>query len=402
MKEIKGGLSAVKNVQTSGVHAGFKKENKDLALIYFPKGATIAGVFTKNLIKAHPVLYDEKMLKAKSDFKAILINSGNANVSNGAQGDQDVLTMANETAKKLNIVPEEVLVCSTGIIGVPMDLAPLESGLEKAVAALNDSDSTEAAQAIMTTDTKVKQLSFAVEIGGETIHIGAIIKGAGMIHPNMGTMLGYLTTDLAVPQAQLQKILIEATNKSFNQMTVDGDTSTNDTVLLASTNEKELDLSEQNLAAFAEAVTAVCQELAKMVAADGEGATKFIEVHVDSAASEADATKIAKTVATSSLVKTAIYGGDANWGRVLMAIGNSEPSELDPYQLTIIFASAAGEVLVCQNGQGVSFSEAKASEILKENAIEIKIGLGVGDAQSSVWTCDMSIDYIKINSDYRS
>ena len=402
MKKIKGGLSAVKHVQTSGVHAGYKKETKDLALIYFPKGATVTGVFTKNLIKAHPVIYDQERLKQQSLFKAILINSGNANVSNGAQGDQDVLTMAQETAKKLNIFPEEVLVSSTGIIGVPMDLEPLESGLEKAVAALNDSDSTQAAQAIMTTDTKVKQLSYAVEIGSETIHIGAMIKGAGMVHPNMGTMLGYLTTDLVVPQNQLQEILIDVTNKTFNQMTVDGDTSTNDTILLATTNEKELELSDQVVSEFAEAVTAVCQELAKMVAADGEGATKFIEVHVDSAATEADAIKVAKTVATSSLVKTAIYGGDANWGRVLMAIGNSEPSELDPYQLTIIFASAAGEVLVCQNGQGVSFSEAKASEILKENAIEIKIDLGVGDAQGSVWTCDMSIDYIKINSDYRS
>ena len=402
MKAIKGGLSAVKNVQTSGVHAGFKKEDKDLALIYFPKGATVAGVFTKNLIVAHPVLYDQKLLKEKSQFKAVLINSGNANVSNGAQGDQDVLMMAEETAKKLTILPEEVLVSSTGIIGMPMNLEPLESGLEQAVRTLNNSDSTEAAQAIMTTDTKIKQLSYALKIGDETIHIGAMIKGAGMIHPNMGTMLGYITTDLAVPQDQLQSILIDATNKSFNLMTVDGDTSTNDTVLLATTNEIELELTEKVVSEFTKAVTTVCQELAKMVAADGEGMTKFIEVNVDSAATEVDATKVAKTVAVSSLVKTAIYGGDANWGRVLMAIGNSEPSELDPYSLSISFASVAGEVLVCQNGQGVSFSEAKATEILNEEEIEINIGLGVGDAHSSVWTCDMSLDYIKINSDYRS
>ena len=402
MEKIEGGLSAVQDVWTSGVHAGFKTKQKDLALIYFPKGATVAGVFTRNLIKGHPVLYGQEMLKKQSEFKAVIINSGNANVSNGLQGDQDVLAMAEKTAKRLDIRPEEVLVSSTGIIGVPMDLTPLESGLEKAVEALNDTDSTAAAKAIMTTDTKLKQVAYRLEVEGETIHIGGIIKGAGMIHPNMGTMLGYLTTDLALPQKQLQEILRQATDESFNLMTVDGDTSTNDTVLLASTNAVTVELTDEVLSTFSQAITEVCQELAKKIAADGEGQTKFVEVNVQGAASVGDAKKIAKTVATSSLVKTALYGGDANWGRVLMAIGNSEPSALDPYRLSISFASKAGELLVCQNGQGVSFSEAKATEILSASEIQIEIDVGLGEGERSVWTCDMSLDYIKINSDYRS
>ncbi len=402
MKAIKGGLSAVKNVQTSGVHAGFKFKNKDLALIYFPKGATVAGVFTKNLIQAHPVIHGKKMLQERSTFKAILINSGNANVSNGPQGDADVSAMAEAAAKKLGIQPKEVLISSTGVIGQRMDLSPLAGGLEQAVSQLNAEDSTNAAEAILTTDTRVKQLSYAFEINGEALHIGAIIKGSGMIHPNMGTMLGYITTDLAVPQNLLHQVLLEATENSFNKMTVDGDTSTNDTVLLASTNEIKLELTDSVVQEFSKAVEAVCQELAKMVAADGEGMTKFVEVNVHAAASEADATKIAKEVATSNLVKTAIYGGDANWGRVLMAVGNSEADELDPYSISIDFTSPAGTVLVCEQGQSVLFDEEKAAEILAEQDIQINIALGLGQAASSVWTCDMSVDYIKINSAYRS
>lgn len=402
MKAITGGLSAVNNVYTAGVHAGFKYKNKDLALIYFPKGATVTGVFTKNLIQAHPVIHGKKMLEKHSEFKAIIINSGNANVSNGKQGDQDVQYMVETTANKLAIKPEEVLVSSTGVIGEPMNLDPLTIGLDKAISQLNNTDSSDAAQAIMTTDTKLKQISYEFEIAGEKIRIGAIIKGSGMIHPNMGTMLGYITTDLAVSQHELKKILLNATNNSFNKITVDGDTSTNDTVLLASTNEIELELTDQVIVEFSDAIEIVCQELAKMVVADGEGMTKFVEVNVDSAATETDAAQVAKEVATSNLVKTAVYGGDANWGRVLMAIGNSDPKILDPYKISIDFSSSAGTVSVCQNGQAVPFDDMKASKILIEDNIQINIDLGIGTHYSSIWTCDMSIDYIKINSDYRS
>lgn len=402
MKAIKGGLSAVKNVQTAGVHAGFKYKNKDLALIYFPTGATVAGVFTKNLIQAHPVIYDKALLEENKQFKAIVINSGNANVSNGSQGDEDVQNMAEMTAEKLGIEPQEVLVSSTGVIGESMDLSPLDKGLDKAISQLNDHDSTGAAQAIKTTDTTTKQVAYEVDINDKTVHIGGIIKGSGMIHPNMGTMLGYITTDLALPQPLLKNILLQATDQSFNKMTVDGDTSTNDTVLLATTGEIELELTDPVILEFSKAIQKVCQDLAKMVVDDGEGKTKFIEVNVDAAVQEEDATKIAKEVAVSNLVKTAIYGGDANWGRVMMAIGNSQPSALDPYKISIAFTSAAGQVLVCQEGQTTSFDEAKASKILAEEDIQINIDLGIGEAQSSVWTCDMSLDYIKINASYRS
>jgi len=402
MEKIKGGLSAAANVYTAGVHSGFKYKNKDLALIYFPEGATVAGVFTRNLIQAHPVIYDKKMLEEQSEFKAIIINSGNANVSNGNQGDQDVVFMAEIAAKKLGIEPNEVLISSTGVIGEAMDLSPLAKGLDLAIEELNSEDSSNAAEAIMTTDTTMKQVSYEIELGVEKVHIGGIIKGSGMIHPNMGTMLGYITTDLAIPQGQLKSILKTATDKSFNKMTVDGDTSTNDTVLLAATKKKKIPLTDQVISEFSKAVEEVCQELAKMVAKDGEGMTKFVEVNVEGAAGEGDAVKAAKEVATSNLVKTALYGNDANWGRVLMAIGNSEPSQLDPYKIAIEFSSSAGTIQLCKNGKSLDFDEEKALEILKEEEILINIDLGLGNGHSSVWTCDMSIDYIKINSDYRS
>lgn len=394
------GLCAVEGVETNGIHTGFKAQDKDLALIYFPDGATVTGVFTRNKVKAHSVLYDMEMLKNFTNFKAILVNSGNANACNGLTGEQDVHTMTDSLAGKLNIDAHEVLVSSTGVIGEPLNLQPFYSGLDTLVSGLKTDDSTSAAEAIMTTDTVPKQLSFEVDIGGETVHFGAMIKGAGMIHPNMGTMLGYIVTDAGLSQDALNTALKSATDDSFNVMTVDGDTSTNDTVLLASTNKVMLD--ESHLDEFTAVLTAMCQKLSQMIARDAEGATKFVTVNVVNAASKHDAVSVAKTVATSSLVKTAIYGQDANWGRVIMAIGNSDAEMLNPDAITIKFAAGNDDVLVCHEGLAVPFDEGHAYNILSNTDVEIFIDLNAGEHSSQVWTCDMSVDYVKINADYRS
>lgn len=394
------GLCAVKGVETNGIHTGFKAQDKDLALIYFPDGATVTGVFTRNKVKAHSVLYDMEMLKNFTNFKAILVNSGNANACNGLTGAQDVHTMTDALAGKLNIDAHEVLVSSTGVIGEPLNLQPFYSGLDTLVSGLKTDDSTSAAEAIMTTDTVPKQLSFEADIGGETVHFGAMIKGAGMIHPNMGTMLGYIVTDAGLSQDALNTALKSATDDSFNVMTVDGDTSTNDTVLLASTNKVMLD--ESHLDEFTAVLTAMCQKLSQMIARDAEGATKFVTVNVVNAASKHDAVSVAKTVATSSLVKTAIYGQDANWGRVIMAIGNSDAETLSPDAITIKFAAGNDDVLVCHEGLAVPFDEGHAYNILSNTDVEIFIDLNAGEHSSQVWTCDMSVDYVKINADYRS
>ncbi len=397
---VQKGLCAVEGVETNGIHTGFKAQDKDLALIYFPDGATVTGVFTRNKVKAHSVLYDMEMIKNYTDFKAILINSGNANACNGLNGEEDVQSMTSAVAEKLHIDAHEVLVSSTGVIGEPLDLKPFYAGLDSLVGGLGTDSSTSAAEAIMTTDTVPKELSFEAEIGGETIHFGAIIKGAGMIHPNMGTMLGYIVTDAALSQNALNTALKSATDDSFNVMTIDGDTSTNDTVLLASTNKVMLD--EAYLDEFTAVLTVMCQQLSRMIARDAEGATKFVTVSVVNAATKSDAVSVAKTVATSSLVKTAVYGQDANWGRVIMAIGNSDTETLNPNTITIKFASGEDEVLVCHEGLAVPFDEGRAYNILSNTDVEIFIDLNTGDYSGEVWTCDMSVDYVKINADYRS
>lgn len=399
---ISGGLCAIENVWVSGVHSGFKHCNKDLALIYFPKGATVVGVFTKNTIQSHHIKYDKKRLNEQATFKAIMINSGNANTFNGPKGDTDVQIMANTLASKLKIQPDEVLICSTGVIGVPMDLSNFDNQVDTLVHNLTAGDSIQAAEAIMTTDTKIKQAAIAFEIEGQLVHLAAIAKGSGMIHPNMGTMLSYLVTDLDLGQETLQQLLKASVNQSFNKISVDGDTSPNDTVLLASTNKVSVKPTKQHILIFQEKLTEICQMMAQEIVADGEGATKFVTVAVKGAADQADAEGIAKQVATSSLVKTAVYGQDANWGRVLSAIGQAQPDYLDPTKIQISFISEKGEILTCKNGQGLVFDEDLAYEILSETDITIAIDLGIGKSQIAVWTCDMTEDYIKINADYRS
>ncbi|MGH2119468.1 bifunctional glutamate N-acetyltransferase/amino-acid acetyltransferase ArgJ, partial [Aerococcus sp. L_32] len=322
-------------------------------------------------MQSHHIKYDKKRLNEQATFKAIMINSGNANTFNGPKGDTDVQIMANTLASKLTIQPDEILICSTGVIGVPMDLSNFDDQVDTLTHNLTDGDSIQAAEAIMTTDTKIKQAAIAFEIEGQPVHLAAIAKGSGMIHPNMGTMLSYIVTDLDLGQETLQQLLKESVNQSFNKISVDGDTSPNDTVLLASTNKVSVKPTKQNILIFQEKLTEICQMMAQEIVADGEGATKFVTVAVKGAASQADAEAIAKQVATSSLVKTAVYGQDANWGRVLSAVGQSQPDYLDPAKIQISFISEKGEILTCKNGQGLVFDEDLAYEILSETEITI-------------------------------
>lgn len=402
MKKIAGGLCAINSVFASGIHAGFKLNKKDLSLIYFPKGATVAGVYTKNAIQSHHIAYDRYLLKHHSMVKAILTNSGNANTCNGDQGDQDVQKMAQTLADDLNIEPTQVLVCSTGVIGVPMTLNNFDEKINQLTSQLTDKDSITAVEAMMTTDTHPKQLAYEFKIDQQTIKIAGITKGSGMIHPNLGTMLSYLVTDVALDQAELKRMLSKVVDHSFNRLTVDGDTSPNDTVFLASTGEITIEWNEEKLVTFYQNLELMCQDLAKMMAADGEGATKYVEVVVTGGQNQADAVKIAKEVATSSLVKTAIFGQDANWGRIISAIGQCQPDVLDPSKIDIAMASKNGQIALCSQGTGLTFDEELAVEIMSERELSILIDLGIGNFQAEVWTCDMTTDYIKINANYRS
>lgn len=402
MKKLNGGVCALEDVLASGLHAGFKQQKKDLGLLYFPKGVKVAGVFTKNAIQSHHIKYDQALLRQNHSFKAILTNSGNANTCNGVVGDETVLQMVNTLARTLKIQADEVLVCSTGVIGVPMNLNDFDKKCARLVCQLTKEDSLSAVEAMMTTDTFAKQLAYEFKVGDRTVKIAGITKGAGMIHPNLGTMLAYLVTDADLEQAQLHRLLKDVVGESFNCLTVDGDTSPNDTVFLASTGKVKISWNDETLADFYKGLLELSQELTRLMAKDGEGATKFVEVIVKCAQTHADALKIAKAVATSSLVKTALYGQDANWGRIISAIGQSQPEYLQADKIAIAFESEAGYVQVCEHGVGLPFDETQALAVMSEQSVTIIIDLGLGVSNSKVWTCDMSLDYIKINADYRS
>lgn len=402
MKKLNGGVCALEDVLASGLHAGFKQQKKDLGLLYFPKGVKVAGVFTKNAIQSHHIKYDQALLRQNHSFKAILTNSGNANTCNGVVGDETVLQMVNTLARTLKIQADEVLVCSTGVIGVPMNLNDFDKKCARLVCQLTKEDSLSAVEAMMTTDTFAKQLAYEFKVGNKTVKIAGITKGAGMIHPNLGTMLAYLVTDADFEQAQLHSLLKDVVGDSFNCLTVDGDTSPNDTVFLASTGKVKITWNDETLTGFYRGLLELSQELTRLMAKDGEGATKFVEVIVKCAQTHADALKIAKGVATSNLVKTALYGQDANWGRIISAIGQSQPEYLQADKIAIAFESEAGYVQVCKHGVGLPFDETQALAVMSEQSVTIIIDLGLGVSNSKVWTCDMSLDYIKINADYRS
>ena len=403
MKEIPGGVCAAKGFTANGVHCGVRKNKtkRDLSLILSEVPAAAAAVYTTNLVKGAPIYVNQAHLK-NGRAQAIICNSGNANTCN-ADGVEKAEAMCRLLADAAGVAEEDVIVASTGVIGLPFDLAPIEAGIPALVAGLGD-HSREAAEGIMTTDTVPKEIAVEFEVGGKTCRIGGIAKGSGMIHPNMATMLVFITTDCAVSPAMLHKALSTDIQSTFNMVSVDGDTSTNDMVtVLANGMAGNAEITEENddFAAFMQALNSVTVWLCRRIAGDGEGATKLLECVVTGAESEAVAKTCAKSVICSSLTKAAMFGADANWGRVLCALGYAGV-ELDVSKIGVTFASDAGQVLVCRNGAGVPFSEEEAKRVLLEKEIRILVTLGSGPFGATAWGCDLTYDYVKINGDYRT
>ena len=403
MDIIKGGVCAASGFTAAGVHCGIRKNKtkRDLALIYSDCPANAAAVYTTNFVKGAPLTVTKENI-SNGTAQAIICNSGNANTCN-ANGVQ----IAKETCKilsdALNIAETDVVVASTGVIGLPLDIAPIKNGIPMLVNNLGD-NSLDAAEGIMTTDTKVKEIAVSFEIDGVECKIGGIAKGSGMIHPNMATMLVFITTDCAISNEMLQKALSSDIAETFNMISIDGDTSTNDMVAILANGKagnKVIDCDDDNFKTFMKALNTVNVHLCRSIAADGEGATKLLECKVEGANDLNTAKTVAKSVICSSLTKAAMFGSDANWGRVLCAIGYSG-AKVDINKIDVKFISSKGEILVCENGAGVDFSEEKAKEILLENEIEIYINLNSGTVSSTAWGCDLTYDYVKINGDYRT
>jgi glutamate N-acetyltransferase/amino-acid N-acetyltransferase len=405
MENVKGGICAAKGFKAAGVHCGIRKNKskRDLALIISEKRAAVAAVYTTNLVKGAPIFVTKKNI-ADGYASAVICNSGNANTCN-ANGVDIAEQMCMLTEKYTGVSQKDVIVASTGVIGQPLDITPIANGMESLVSSLSEDGSEAAAEGIMTTDTKLKEIAVTFNAGGKVCTIGGIAKGSGMIHPNMATMLVFLTSDVAIAPELLQKALSEDVKDSFNMVSVDGDTSTNDMCCIMANGmaENEIISSEKSpdFAEFKKALFAVTSYLCRSIAADGEGATKLIEVKVSNADSVATAKTVAKSVACSSLLKAALFGADANWGRVLCAIGYSGAA-LDIEKVDVKFASKKGEIAVCKNGAGVDFSEEKAKEILLESEIFVLIDLNSGDVSATAWGCDLTYDYVKINGDYRT
>ncbi len=403
MQIISGGVCAAKGFTANGIHCGIRKNKtkRDLSLIVSDVKANAAAVYTTNLVKGAPLLVTKKHLE-NGTAQAIICNSGNANTCN-ANGEEIAVKTCEILGKKLNIDASDVVVASTGVIGQPLDITPIENGIPELIAGLG-ANSDFAAEGIMTTDTKMKEVAVEFNIGGKLCKIGGIAKGSGMIHPNMATMLVFITTDCAISSEMLQKALSTDIQTTFNMVSVDGDTSTNDMVVVLANGMAENDeitTDGDEFATFMEALNTVCVNLCRKIAADGEGATKLLECKVSGAESLEIAKVVAKSVICSSLTKAAMFGADANWGRVLCAIGYSG-AKVDVQKIDVYFKSAKGEILVCENGAGVDFSEEKAKEILLENEIEILVNLNSGNASSTAWGCDLTYDYVKINGDYRT
>ena len=401
MKLIEGSVTAPQGFLASGVYAEIKKKDKkDLAIIYSEKLCQAAGVFTTNVVKAHCVEVCQEHLR-NNKAQAIVANSGNANACNGIKGLEDTQVMAGLTADLLNINPNDVLVASTGVIGVNLPLDRVKGGIVEAVNSLSATGANCAAQAIMTTDTVAKEIAVEVIIDDKPVRIGAIAKGSGMIHPNMATMLAFITTDVNISAECLQRLLKDAVELSYNLVSVDRDTSTNDMALVLANgqagNSLIREINSVDYQILEDAFVFVNTHLAKMIARDGEGATRLIEVEVIKAESDSLARKIARAVTASNLTKTAIFGEDANWGRILAAAGQAGV-DFD-FKLVDIYL---GEVLVAQNGQGLDFDEDKAREQLQKDEVLITIDLKSGTEQAKAWGCDLTYDYIRINADYRT
>lgn len=386
----------------AGIHAGLKKRKKDMALIVSDRMATSAAAFTTNVVKAAPVIYDMGILKG-GKAQAILVNSGNANACTGTRGLEDAGHSAALIAHELGIPEDAVFVSSTGVIGVPLDMEKIEGGIKALAASLGD-DPIPAAEAILTTDTKTKLASLEVEVDGKSVTISGMAKGSGMIHPNMATMLCFIITDACIGHDALQKLLGKGISDSFNMISVDGDTSTNDSVIVLANGASgcgEIVEGSSAYAAFAAAFDQVLGELARQIVKDGEGASRFIEMRVTGAASKADARTLARAVISSSLVKAAFFGADANWGRILCAMGYSGAS-FNPDLVDLDFISAKGKIRVLEGGVPLPFDEDEAKAILLEKEVAVLADCHQGDGEAVAWGCDLTYDYVKINGDYRS
>jgi len=398
-KEVPGSVAAPRGFRAAGLHIGLKRYRKDLALIVSQERAAAAATFTTNRVQAAPVHVTREHVQG-GFLRAIVCNSGNANACTGPQGMADARRMAELTAAALGVAPQEVAVASTGVIGVPLPMDKIASGIHKAAQLLSTEGGRDAAEAIMTTDKVPKELAIELEIKGRPVRIGAIAKGSGMIHPNMATMLAFVTTDAAIEPAALQAVVRGSVERTYNRISVDGDTSTNDMVVVMANGmagHAPLTLEDPELETFAQALDYVNGALARSMVRDGEGATKLVEIRVVGARSEEDAVQIGRSISRSNLVKTAIYGEDANWGRILCAAGYAGV-EFDPNRVDVYI----GELLVAQNGAGLSFDEAKAKEILHEPDVVLTVDLKAGPAAATVWTCDLTYEYVKINASYRT
>ena len=403
IKLIDGGVCAAKGFRANGIHCGIRKNKlkKDLALIVSDNACNAAAVYTTNLVKGAPLTVTKAHI-SDGKAQAVICNSGNANTCN-ADGIEKAEMMSDLLSRKLGISANDIVVASTGVIGQVLDITPIANGLDKLVGGLSD-NSTAAAEAIMTTDTVKKEIAVEFTLDGKTCHLGGIAKGSGMIHPNMATMLVFITTDAAISSEMLGKALSSDIQNTFNMVSVDGDTSTNDMVTVLANGmagNKEITTDNDDFKTFMKALNTVTVALCRMLAGDGEGATKLLECRVSGATSLEIAKTVAKSVICSSLTKAAMFGADANWGRVLCAIGYSG-AKVDVNKIDVSFKSAAGEIPVCRDGAGIEFSEEKAKEILLQKEIEILVDLKSGEFSSTAWGCDLTYEYVKINGDYRT
>lgn len=407
MKEIQGGVTAAKGFEAAGVAAEIKyKGRTDMAIVYSQTPCVAAGTFTTNVAKAAPVTWDQELVKESDFVQAIIVNSGIANACTGQEGYGYCKETAESASLALSIPAKSVLLGSTGVIGKQLPMDRVKKGVEKLAEAKSDSieAGTAAAKSIMTTDTCEKELAVQIEIGGKTVTIGGMAKGSGMIHPNMCTMLSFITTDAVITKSALQKALSEDVNDTYNMISVDGDTSTNDTVLVLANGmagNAEIQEGTEEYILFKKALHEVNVYLAKKIAGDGEGATALFEVHVIGAKTKEDAVKLSKSVACSNLTKTAIAGHDANWGRIICAMGYSGV-QFDPENVDLFFESSAGKIQIAENGVALGFSEEKATEILSQPVVTATADVKMGSETATAWGCDLTHGYIEINADYRS
>lgn len=407
MKIIDGGVTAAKGFLSASAAGGIKyKDRMDMAMIYSQKPCVAAGTFTTNIVKAAPVKWDQQVVYHSDSAQAVVINAGIANACTGEEGYGYCKVTADAAAEILGVSADGVLVASTGVIGMQLPIDRIVAGVKMMAPALDGSleSGTKSAKAIMTTDTQKKEVAVQIEVGGKTVTIGGMCKGSGMIHPNMCTMLGFVTTDAAISKKMLQQALSQDVKDTYNMVSVDGDTSTNDTVILMANGmagNPEITEENEDYQAFKEALHVVNETLAKKIAGDGEGCTALFEVKVVGAATKEQAVTLSKSVITSNLTKAAIFGHDANWGRILCAMGYSG-AQFDPEKVDLFFESAAGKIQIIENGVATGYSEEEATKILSQPEVTAIADIKMGDAKATAWGCDLTFDYVKINADYRS